>query len=216
MQRLTLSVALFLVGVLLALPCAAQEELAGADRYKLREESTGYYDKHEVMPSRGSPFTQWNAPSGVVTVGGRGKAASYQVDAHASVPNYRHQRCESCHKAEGQNNRHATRRNIACRQCHGTEPIAGVNYYFSPLNPIRRHAYVCAKCHQGASGSFAMYVVHEPSPLLAGTAESFPVLYWAVWIMVGIAVGTFALFLPHTALWMVRELFTRRRKGGDQ
>jgi len=75
---------------------------------------------------------------------------------------------------------------------------------------------VCAKCHQGASGSFAMYVVHEPSPLLAGTAESFPVLYWAVWIMVIIAVGTFALFLPHTGLWMLRELFTRKKNGGER
>jgi hypothetical protein len=61
-----------------------------------------------------------------------------------------------------------------------------------------------------------MYVVHEPSPLLAGTAGSFPVLYWAVWIMLGIAIGTFALFLPHTGLWMLRELFTRKNKGGEE
>jgi len=207
---------LLLMGALLASPCAAQEEVAGANRYKLQEMSTGYYEEYEVMPSRGSPFVQWNAPSQATTSGGRAPAATYQANAHALVPNYLHQRCESCHKAAAHNNRHATRRNITCRQCHGVEPIAGINYYFSPLNPIRRHASVCAKCHQGASGSFAMYVVHEPSPLLAGTAESFPALYWAVWIMVVIAVGTFALFLPHTGLWMLRELFTRRKEGGDQ
>lgn len=216
MQRTTILVALLLVSVFLAWPCAAQEEVAGADRYKLREMSSGYYEEYEVKPGRGSPFRQWNAPEGVVTMGGRGKAASYQADAHAGVPNYRHQRCESCHKKEARNNRHTTRRSIACVQCHGTEPIAGVNHYFSPLNPVRRHAYVCAKCHQGASGSFAMYVVHEPSPLLAGTAESFPVLYWVTWLMVVIALGTFALFLPHTGLWMLRELFTRKRKGGGK
>lgn len=215
MQRLTLCIALLLTGVLLALPSAAQEEVAGADRYKRREMSTGYYEKYEVMPSRGSPFVQWSAPSQAVTIGGRAPAATYQADAHALVPNYKHQRCMSCHKAAARNNRHTTRQGIACRQCHGQEPIAGINHYFSPLNPIRRHAAVCAKCHQGASGSFAMYVVHEPSPLLAGTAESFPVLYWAVWIMVVIAVGTFALFLPHTGLWMLRELFTRKKEGGN-
>jgi hypothetical protein len=216
MQRFARIVALLLTGVFLALPCAAQEEVAGSDRYRLREMSTGYYEEYEVMPGRSSPFLQWNAPATPDTLGGRAPAATYQADSHALVPFYGRQRCESCHKAEAHNNRHVTRRNINCRQCHDGEPIAGVNHYFSPLNPIRRHAFVCAKCHQGASGSFAMYVVHEPSPLLAGTSETFPVLYWAVWIMVIIAVGTFALFLPHTGLWMVRELFTRRRKGGGE
>ncbi|BCS89250.1 cytochrome c3 family protein [Pseudodesulfovibrio sediminis] len=216
MQQLAQRIALLLAGLFLALPCAAQEEVAGADRYGMWEESTGYYEQYEVMPNRGSPFLQWNAPVTPVTLGGRTPAATYQADSHALVPYYERQRCESCHKPHAQNNRHVTRNNIACRQCHGSEPIAGVNYYFSPLNPIRRHAMVCAKCHQGASGSFAMYVVHEPSPLLAGTAESFPVLYWAVWTLLCIAVATFALFLPHTGLWMLRELFTRKNTGGEE
>lgn len=215
MQHVTIFMALLMAVTFLSVPSAAQEEVAGSDRYRLRESSTGYYEEYEVLPSRGSPFVQWNAPAESVAIGGRAPAATYQADAHAAVPNYGHQRCTSCHKSAAHNNRHATRNNIACRQCHGREPIAGINYYFSPLNPIRRHAAVCAKCHQGASGSFATYVVHEPSPLLAGTEKSFPVLYWAVWIMIGIAVGTFALFLPHTGLWMLRELFTRKRKGGD-
>lgn len=215
MQRIILWMALLLAGVFLGVPCAAQEEMAGADRYRMREASTGYYEQYEVLPSRGSPFVQWNAPPGVVTSGGRAPAATFAADAHALVPNYEHQRCESCHSKSARNNRHVTRKNIACRQCHGQEPVAGINHYFSPLNPIRRHAMVCAKCHQGASGSFAMYVVHEPSPLLAGTADSFPVLYWAVWIMIVIAVGTFAIFLPHTGMWMLRELFVHRKNGGD-
>lgn len=216
MQRITIWVALLLAGVFLVQPCAAQEELAGANRYKMREASTGYYEEYEVVPRRGSPFVQWNTPSGVVTTGGRTSSATFAANAHALVPNYMHQRCESCHKVEAKNNRHTTRANIACRQCHGKEPIAGINHYFSPLNPIRRHAMVCAKCHQGASGSFAMYLVHEPSPLLASTAENFPVLYWAVWIMVVIALISFGLFLPHTGLWVLRELFTRKKQGGDE
>lgn len=215
MLRINIWVALLITGVLLALPCAAQEEVAGTDRYTMREVSTGYYQEYEVMPSRGSPFRQWNAPDGIVTGGGRQSIATYSADAHALVSNYSHQRCTSCHKAQAGNNRHVSRTNIQCRQCHGNEPIAGINHYFSPLNPIRRHAMVCAKCHQGASGSFAMYVVHEPSPLLAGTAHSFPALYWAAWIMVIIAFVSFALFLPHTGLWMLRELFVCKKNGGD-
>ncbi|MFW5498152.1 MULTISPECIES: cytochrome c3 family protein [unclassified Maridesulfovibrio] len=216
MQRFALYMALLIAGLFLAQPCTAQEELAGANRYKLREASTGYYQQYEVKPGRGSPFKQWNSPSGVISTGGRGSDASYQADAHALIKNYAHQSCENCHKVEARNNRHTTRNNISCRQCHAGEPIAGVNYYYSPLNPIRRHAYVCAKCHEGASASFAMFVVHEPSPIMAGTAESFPALFWAVWIMLAIAVGTFAIFLPHTGLWMLRELFTRKHKGGDK
>lgn len=216
MQRQIILIALLLVGSLLTLPCAAQEEVAGADRYRMREASSGYYRESEVTSSRGSPFVQWSAAKQPITSGGRAPASTYAADAHAQVANFQHQRCESCHKAEAHNNRHVTRRGVNCRQCHGYAPIAGINHYFSPLNPIRRHAMVCAKCHQGANNSFAMYVVHEPSPLLAGTAEAFPVLYWAVWIMVIIAIGTFALFLPHTGLWMLRELFARKNKGGEE
>ncbi|NIO08621.1 MAG: hypothetical protein GTN46_04735, partial [Gammaproteobacteria bacterium] len=47
---------------------------------------------------------------------------------------------------------------------------------------------------------------------LAGTLKTFPVLFYAFWIMIVIAVGTFALFLPHTILWGIRELFTKKEK----
>jgi hypothetical protein len=104
------------------------------------------------------------------------------------------------------------RANLTCRQCHGGEPIASIDHYYSLMNPIRRHAYVCAKCHEGASASYASYVVHAPNPSLAGTLESFPVLFYAFWIMIVIAVGTFALFLPHTILWGIRELFIKKEK----
>nr|WP_321259560.1 hypothetical protein [uncultured Pseudodesulfovibrio sp.] len=215
MQRIIIIIVLLLVGGVMASPCMAQEEVAGSNRYLLNEMSTGYYEEYEVIPGRDSPFLQWDEPRDTIRTGGRGRSATYQSDSHAGVPNYWRHRCSSCHKKEAHNNRHVTRNNIACRHCHGVEPIAGINHYNSPMNPIRRHAYVCAKCHQGASGSFAMYLVHEPAPLLAGTAESFPVLYWITWIMVAIAFFSFALFLPHTGLWMLRELFTRK-KGGDE
>ena len=54
------------------------------------------------------------------------------------------------------------------------------------------------------------YVVHEPNPALASTFKNFPVLAVAFWVMVAIAVGTFVLFLPHTIMWGIRELFMKK------
>jgi hypothetical protein len=55
--------------------------------------------------------------------------------------------------------------------------------------------------------------VHTPNPSLSGTKKSFPVLFYAFWAMIVIAVGTFAVFLPHTILWGVRELFVKKEKA---
>ncbi len=126
---------------------------------------------------------------------------------------YDRRRCEECH-IEQTKGIHTVRANLTCRQCHGVEPIASNNHYFSPMNPIRRHAYVCSKCHEGASASYAAYIVHEPNPSMAGTLKTFPVLFYAFWIMIAIAVGTFVVFLPHTILWGLRELLLK--KGGNQ
>jgi hypothetical protein len=80
------------------------------------------------------------------------------------------------------------------------------------LNPIRKHAYVCSKCHEGASASYASYVVHEPNPAMVGTLTSFPLLFYVFWFMVVLAVGTFLVFLPHTLIWGIRELFVKMKK----
>ncbi|XPV76720.1 MAG: hypothetical protein ACNI27_02030 [Desulfovibrio sp.] len=214
MKLITTCLALLTVLFLLASSVMAQEELAGANRYKMREASNGYYEEYEVKPGRASPFLQ--SKSVDMRRSGTYSKVTFQKDAHAGVANYKHQRCESCHTMQARNSRHVTRENIQCVQCHSGDVVSGVNYYYSPLNPIRRHAYVCAKCHQGAGGSFAMYVLHEPVPVDKGTASSFPELYWAVWIMLYIAVATFVFFLPHTVLWMLRELWGRTEKEGGR
>ena len=73
------------------------------------------------------------------------------------------------------------------------------------MNPIRRHAYVCAKCHEGSTPSFAGYMVHEPSVISAEARDQFPLLYYGFWFMIILAGGVFAFFIPFTVLWMVRE-----------
>ena len=196
---------------------AQGEEVASAfRRYKGYEASTGYYEQYEVRPymKRGMietsrnmrlPFNN-NATAGV---------RSRMTDSHLGINFYLNRRCEECH-AEKARNFHTNRANLTCRQCHGGEPIAGINHYYSMMNPIRRHAYVCAKCHEGASASFASYVVHEPNSFNLGTMKTFPALFYAFWIMIAIAGVTFVVFLPHTILWGIRELFVKKEKSDHE
>jgi hypothetical protein len=210
--------ALAMLGMLLLLPepAVAQEEVASyIRRYKDREASTGYYEEYEVRPGRQRPFVSIpGVQRGIFSYSP--SAAQVRVrtrlaDSHQGIKFYKNRRCEECHIQETKDI-HTVRANLTCRQCHGGEPIASIEHYFSPMNPIRRHAYVCAKCHEGSTASYAGYVVHEPNPALASTFKSFPVLAVAFWVMVAIAAGTFVLFLPHTIMWGIRELFMKKEK----
>jgi hypothetical protein len=59
-------------------------------------------------------------------------------------------------------------------------------------------------------------VIHEPPPLAASTHEEFALFHYAVWFMVILAGGVFAIFLPYVTLWGVRELagLARRKNAG--
>lgn len=216
-------IVLIVLAAVLAPPgtAPAQEEVSsGAYKYRSTEMGKSSYELYEVLPGRNGPALQRDAtapdsmygPDASVRIMNRRMLA----DSHWNLPFYEFRRCtdSGCHPGK-ERNLHSIRSNITCRQCHGGEPIASIDHYRSPMNLLRRHAYVCAKCHQGANASFATYVIHEPDPTLASTASVFPALSWAFWIMMGIAVLTFALFLPHTVLWGLRELFGGRPpKGG--
>jgi hypothetical protein len=80
------------------------------------------------------------------------------------------------------------------------------------MNPIRKHAYVCSKCHEGASASYAAYVVHEPAPGSQEARKTFPGLYYAYWFMLLLLAGTLAFFIPHSIFVGLRELFRKKRK----
>jgi len=136
---------------------------------------------------------------------------SHLADSHLGIKFYNRRRCEACH-VDQTRDIHTVRANLTCRQCHGGEPVASIAHYYSPLNPIRRHAYVCAKCHQGASASYASYVVHEPAAGSSLARMSFPVLYYAYWFMLVLLVGTMAFFIPHSLLVGLRELLKKKRK----
>ncbi len=222
MKRKNNICALILTGLLLAIgfflaEASAQEEVASSImRYRQYEVSTGYYEEYEARPRHQQPFVEIpGVRRGVFQyspVAASVRNPSRLSDSHKGIRFYNSRRCEECH-VEQTRGIHTVRANLTCRQCHGGEPIASIDHYFSPMNPIRRHAYICAKCHEGANASFAAYVIHEPNPSMAGTLKTFPILFYAFWTMMAIAVGTFVVFLPHTVLWGIRELF--QKKGRD-
>ena len=217
--RLLIMLVTVAASVLFALPppASAQEEVASAiRRYKDRETSTGYYEEYEMRPRRQQPFVE--IPG--VQVGlfpyspsaAQVRNRSRLADSHMGIAFYTDKTCVACHPQEAKDI-HTVRANLTCRQCHGGEPIASIQYFHSPMNPIRKHAYVCAKCHEGSSASFASYIIHEPAPGSVAALKSFPILYFVYWFMTVLLVGTLAFFIPHSFLTGVRELFTRKKEA---
>jgi hypothetical protein len=205
--------------VLLFLPelSDAQEEVASSiRRYKDREVSTGYYETYEVRPRRQLPLVsipgvrrgvfQYSPAAASVRIRSR------LADSHRGIKFYAGRRCEDCHRNET-HDIHTTRANLTCRQCHGGEPIASIEHYYSPMNPIRKHAYVCAKCHEGSSASFASYIIHEPEAGSLAAKNAFPALYYVYWFMLLLFAGTLAFFIPHSFLMGLRELFSKAGRG---
>jgi hypothetical protein len=208
-----------------------KEVTAEITRYRKREAITGRYERHEVKPRTHLPFVAGRTPRGelitLAPTAERIRTRKYLANSHWGLKFYEWRTCIRCHPRQAQN-LHTARAKITCRQCHGEEPIAGIQHYYSPMHPRRRYAFVCAKCHKGSSASFATYVVHEPSPISMDTRNSFPALFYVFWFMVAIAAGTFAAFLPHTIMWGLREflpdspleglrkrLAARREKGNE-
>jgi len=215
----------FILGVMLTglLPAAAsaQEEVTSAiRRYKEREASTGYYEEYEVKPRRNLPLVrrpERAKPFPYSPSAAKVRLRTNLADSHRAVQFYEVKRCEECHVDQAQHS-HTVRGNLTCRQCHGGEPIAAINHYFSPMNPIRRHAYVCAKCHEGANVSFATFLVHEPPAGAAATRKTFPSLFYVNWFMYILIVGTLGFFLAHTGIWVTKELYLslRERKKPEE
>jgi hypothetical protein len=209
MIGLFLLVIFFIFPVLSHEPAWAQKEVTSKPyRYSERELSTRSYETHEVKPRSYPVFVRGGIPQReaitLSPIAEKVRRRKYLADSHWGLKFYARLTCIKCHPQQARN-LHARRAKISCRQCHGPEPIAGINHYYSKMYPRRRHAFICAKCHEGANASFATYVVHEPNPVAGSTRESFPLLFYVFWMMAAIAVGTFAAFLPHTVVWGLRE-----------
>ena len=200
-------------------------------RYREREVSSRYYDTYEAKPRPYPVFVRGGIPQReaitLSPIAEKVRRRQYLADSHWGLKFYERLTCVRCHPRQARN-LHKRRAKITCRQCHGPEPIAGLKHYYSKMSTRRRHAFICAKCHEGATASFATYVVHEPNPTDLYTRRSFPLLFYVFWMMAAIAVGTFAAFLPHTFMWGLREFLPdtfmsglkkrlfKRRKHNDQ
>lgn len=215
-----LGICLCLWGLLFACPTSPMAQAAVSLGQRYEAASTGYFRDQDSLPGAFRLYQQ--SPEGKGSFWGMGpgggpvKRTSFAADAHAGVVGYGVRTCVSCHEAQ-RYSLHSSRAEVTCVQCHRGQPIAGIHHYYSAMNPIRRHAYVCAKCHEGASASFASYVIHEPLPLAGSTEEEFPLFYYATWFMVILAGGVFVVFIPFVTLWGLRELvglFSRKQSHG--
>lgn len=205
----------------LCLPDAAsaQEEVASAiRRYRDREVSTGYYEQYEVKPRRMVPLIEIpGVARGIfpyTPTAAEVRIRTRLVDSHRGIKFYKDLRCQYCHVNEAKDI-HTVRANLTCRQCHGGEPISSIQHFYSLMNPIRKHAYVCAKCHEGATASYGAYIIHEPPPGRPETRAEFPILYYSYWFMAFLFIGVMAFFVPHSLLMAVRELFRKKEKSGN-
>ena len=204
---ISLLVALLMTSPALGQVMSAPKDMAG----------TGYYRDQDALPGAFRFYRQ--LPGGEGGLWGLGpsrqeiRRSSFRMDAHQGVADYSPEiRCQNCHAPETKD-LHGLRMGITCVQCHRSQPVAGVYHYYSALNPIRRHAYVCAKCHEGATPSFASYMVHEPNPIASNARDGFPLLYYGVWAMLLLAGGVFVFFLPYTGLWWIRDFVAKMTRG---
>jgi cytochrome b subunit of formate dehydrogenase len=220
-QRVGLLCGFFLLLALDALPLSALAQ--GNTRLRLfreRQISSGYFEEVDVaspfyLPLVGEPKAGRRYINLPPRSGTYRRWRTFLADSHYGIKILKLQKCEDCHPQQSRDN-HTVRAGIACFQCHGDEPIAGINHFFSSMNSARRHSYVCAKCHEGANNSYATYVVHAPNPAAAATRDSFPMLFYAFWVMVAVAAGTFAVFLPHTLMWGYRDLMISHRQEDER
>jgi hypothetical protein len=192
-----LLIGLFSLFIVPSGPPLAQHEVT-SKIYRYRERvATGYYEGYEVSPRRkravlAAPGVRrglfpYGSSSAIVRIRTR------LPDSHAGLKFYYRNTCIECHPQEARNI-HSVRAGITC-------------HYYSAMNPIRRHSYVCAKCHEGANAAFAGFYVHEPAGTALSTKDSFPVLFYTSWGMLLLLLGTLAFFVPHSFMVGLRELF---------
>ncbi len=213
-RRIGITMGLLMLLIFSAWPVSAQEEVT-SKIYRYRERvATGYYEGYEVSPRRARAILETPGIKRGLSPFGRSAAAvrtrARLPDSHRGLNFYERSTCIECHPEQARN-LHSVRAGITCRQCHGPEPIPAINHYYSPMNPIRRHAYVCSKCHEGANSGFAGFYVHEPPGTALSTLESFPVLFFTSWGMFLLLVGTLAFFVPHTLMVGLRELLEKTK-----
>ncbi len=95
-----------------------------------------------------------------------------------------------------------------CSDCHGAHDILPISDPNSALHGEHR-VQVCAKCHESATPSFAMFDPHADYR----DADRYPLLH-GVWLYFLIVISAaFGFFGLHSLLWFLRMVIERRRNG---
>jgi cytochrome b subunit of formate dehydrogenase len=94
-----------------------------------------------------------------------------------------------------------------CSDCHTAHQVLSKADPASSIHP-NNAAQTCAQCHPKATALFAKFYSHGSHH----DSENYPLMYWTFNAMVGLLVGTFAVFWLHTLLWMIRGFAENREK----
>lgn len=106
----------------------------------------------------------------------------------------------------GQVTRLGSMRAARCSDCHGAHDILPISDPDSALHGDHR-VQVCAKCHPGATASFAKFDPHADYR----DSARYPLLH-GVWLYFLIVItAAFGFFGLHSILWFVRSVLERRR-----
>jgi cytochrome b subunit of formate dehydrogenase len=94
-----------------------------------------------------------------------------------------------------------------CSDCHTAHNVLPKEDTASSVHPDNLYKS-CQTCHAKATPLFAKYYSHGSH----SDRENYPLLYWTFMAMVGLLVGTFAVFWIHTLLWLFRGFVENREK----
>jgi len=95
-----------------------------------------------------------------------------------------------------------------CSDCHGAHKILPAGEKDSMISESRI-AGTCAKCHPGATASFATFYAHPEE----SDRAKYPLLFYVYFFMTSLLIGVFTFFFIHTFLWAYRALKVRLSGG---
>ena len=98
-----------------------------------------------------------------------------------------------------------------CYDCHGAHDILKVSDPKSHLSKANVVA-TCAKCHAGATASFAGYLTHATHH----DRKKYPIVFWTFWGMTALLVGVFFVAGVHTFMWLPRSFKLRRQIKAEE
>ncbi|MCZ7583207.1 MAG: hypothetical protein M5R36_07640 [Deltaproteobacteria bacterium] len=93
-----------------------------------------------------------------------------------------------------------------CADCHASHKILPKDDPSSTINPANLIKN-CSKCHEHVNANFVKFRPHADFT----NRKDYPLLFWTVFLMTGLLIGTFLFFWIHTALWWRKSYWENQR-----